>query len=108
MDLDFIISYLFAFHLALLLVKIWALYYITKLIILIESPNTEKYMLVFKPFEITLFTVSIITVISELSFLFYFFVDLDLYPYEYLAIIDQIFFTFLTVTYIKREVQNNG
>ena len=108
MDLEFIVSYLFAFHLALLFVKVWALYHITKLIILIESPNTEKYMLIFKPFEIALFTVSIIMVVSELSFLFYFFVDLDLYPYEYLAIVDQIFFTFLTITYIKREVKGNG
>ena len=108
MNIDFTISFMFAFHIALLLVKVWALYIIFKLLILVESPNTEKYMIVFKPIELTLFIFSIAVLISEMFFIYGFFVNDTLYNYEYLAMIDQIFFTILAINYIKTEVKNNG
>ena len=108
MDLEFIISFIFAFHIALLFIKVWALYIIFKLLILVEAPSTEKYMLVFKPIEMTLFIFSIIVLISEIFFIYGFFVDETFYNYEYLAMLDQMFFTALTINYIKTEVKNNG
>lgn len=108
MGLDYIDAFLFTFHLVLLFVNIWALYIVLKLIILTESPNTEKYMLVFKPVEMTIFFVSLIMVIAELYFMINIFIDIKLYYYEYLAIFDEIFFKILAVSYIAREVSNYG
>lgn len=108
MDLEFIISFIFAFHIALFFVKTWALYVIFKLLILVETPSTEKYMLVFKPIEMTLFIFSMVVLISEIYFIYGFFINETFYNYEYLAMLDQMFFTILTINYIKMEVKNNG
>ena len=108
MNLEFTTSFIFAFHITLFLVKTWALYIIFKLLILIEAPSTEKYMLVFKPIEMTLFIFSIVVLISEIYFIYGFFINETFYNYEYLAMLDQIFFTVLTINYIKTEVKSNG
>jgi len=108
MNLEFTTSFMFAFHVTLFFVKAWALYIIFKLLILVEAPNTEKYMLVFKPIEIILFIFSIVVLISEIYFIYGFFINETFYNYEYLAMTDQMFFTILTINYIKTEVKNNG
>lgn len=108
MHLDFTIYYLFTFHVALLIIKIWACYSIAKMIVFQQSPETERYMIVFKPFEISIILMSFFMMLFEIYFMINFFVDIELYLYEYMSIADQIFFTILAVLYIKKEVTING
>lgn len=108
MDIDYSIFFLFSLHVSLLSVKIWALHKLFKMLILVEAPITEKYMLVFKPFELTLVLFSFSIVLVEIYFIFTFFIDLKLYYYEYMSVVDQIFFTILTINYIKKETIKNG
>ena len=97
LSLDFTVYFLFTFHIVLLTVKLWALYSFTRLLIFVEAPTTKKYMIVFKPFEITIVLLSLLMVI------FSFFEDVELYFYEYISIFDQIIFTVLAVLYLKQE-----
>lgn len=106
--LDFTVYFLFTFHIILLVVKLWALYAFTRFLILVETPTTKKYMLVFKPFEVPLVLLGILMVIVESYFVFNFFEDVELYFYEYVSIFDQMFFTALVVIYLKREGRTDG
>ena len=108
MSLDFTVYFLFTFHIVLLFVKMWALYTFTRLLVLVEAPSTTKYMLVFKPFEMAIILLSLSIVVFELYFIFSFFVDVELYFYEYASILDQAFFTTLVVLYLKQEGRPRG
>lgn len=106
--MDYSIFFLFGFHIALLYIKIWALYKVFSMLIFIESPDTENYLLKFKKYELSITLFSILIVIMQAHFVLNFFNETDLFYYEYMAITDEIFFTFLTITYIKKEIKKNG
>jgi len=104
MDIDYSVFFLFCFHFIIFLIDIWALYKIFKVLIFIEAPTTEKYMLVFKPFEIALILLISIVVISETHYMINFFNEIDLYYYELVSLTAQGFFIFLTIRYITKEI----
>lgn len=106
MELDYTIYFLFTLHILLFVVKCWALYFFTKLLLLVEAPTSEKYMLVFQPIEGAIVFFTAIIVLFEMYFIIYFFEDIELYMYEFASVIDQIFFTILAVTYLKKEAGN--
>ncbi len=108
MSLDFTVSFLFTFHIVLLTVKMWALYSFARLLVFVEAPSTKTYMIVFKPFEVSILLLSLIMVVFETYFMFSFFVDVELYFYEYASVLDQAFFTVLVVRYLKQEGQSHG
>lgn len=108
MILDFNIAILFSVHLMLFIVKVWAFIFLFKNIIITETPKTDRYMIIFKPIEILIILMTFFTVIFEIYFFINFFVDVKLYFYEYLAILDQVFLTILVIAYLKKEVNSNG
>jgi len=83
-------SLLLTFHIVLFGIKLWAV------IIFSEHIKKYKYM----------FLWSMIYLIIETWFLHKFFLDMDLYYYEILAIIDQCIFTVGLVFYLTKEVDN--
>lgn len=104
MNEDFTIAFIFAFHIALLAVKLWAFYYVVKAVAIMETPLSEKYMMVFKPFEMVLVIFCAVTAVAEIYFLVNFFIDMPLYYYEYISMADEIFFISMTIRYLKKEV----
>ena len=106
MDLDYTIAFMFSSHLVLFAVKLWALNYFIKMLIVTGTPNTEKYILIFKPVEFFMSIFTFIIVVFELYFLFSYFIDTELYFYQHLSILDQVFFTILSINYIKTEGKN--
>ena len=100
-------SWLFTFHTVLLGVKIWALFYITSLFILVRSQN-QSYMIVFTTYTFFLFILSILMVGLEAWFMYSFFDAIDLYYYEYASILDQIIFTIVAVNYLIKEGNQYG
>lgn len=106
MNLDFTIVYIFSLNLALLSAKLYLLNILSRILIITDTPNTEKYLLVFKPIELSLFIFTSILTASQLFYIYSYFDDLSLYYFEYLAIIDEVFLTILTTYYIKTEVKN--
>lgn len=83
-------SLLLTFHIALFGVKLWAF------IIFFENIKKYPYM----------FLWSIMYLSIEAWFLHKFFIEIDLYYYEVLAIIDQCIFTIGLVFYLTKEVYN--
>lgn len=97
-----IIAGLFAIHFVLLIVKIWAIWISFSLIMFIKS-NSQSFMLVFKFFNMLIFIFSILMAIAEFWFLYSFFVNVDLYYYEYMGILDEIIFTIAGINYLVKE-----
>jgi hypothetical protein len=108
MDIDFTIITLFTHHIALLFIKGWFLYIVFKLLILVEAPATEKYMLVFKSIELILFIFCIASLVSEIIFILGFFTEETFYGYEYLSMSSEMLFIYLTGSYIKKEDKDNA
>jgi len=106
--LSYSVYSLFTIHTLLLSVKLWALYTIFNLLIFVEAPTTKNYMLVFKPFEVIIVLLSLLVAMFEIYFFINFFVDTELYFYEYVSVADQAFFTVLVVLYIKQEGRTHG
>jgi len=107
MEIEHITSFLFAVHLALLCVKIWSTFIIFGWFTAVKSPNGAKYMLVYKASYFILFLFSALMLAMEIYFLYSFFIELDLYFYEYTAVLDEIIFTIIAISYLKKE-ENNG
>lgn len=103
MNLGFNIYFLFAFHLFLLSVKVWAFYIFAKLLIIEEAPNAKTFMVIFKAFDMVIVLSTLFVIMMEFYFVINFFSDVQLFFYEYIAIADQILFTCLVVIYLKRE-----
>lgn len=102
-------SYIFTLlieHIILFIVKLYFIYFIIGNMIIIKSPNKSNMMFVFKPLEFMLLLFSLLTMGSEAYYLSYFFVDVKLYLYEYIAVFDEIFFTAIAIYYIKKGVSN--
>ncbi len=106
--LDFTVYFLFTLHVAYWVVNVWAFYSFSKLLVLNEAPSTKKYMLVFKAYEMTIVILSFLMVIFESYFIFNFFVDVELYYYEYMLLVDVIVFKALVVKYVKKEGHSDG
>ena len=108
MPLEYVNSFAFTFHILLLVVKLWALNALINRFVFNKSPSTESYMVVFERFEISIFFFTLIIVLSECYFLFCFFLDLDVYFYEYISVIDQITLTLLITHFIIKGGYTNG
>jgi len=97
---------LLSFHYALLLIKLYSVYFIANQMLFVRTPNEKNFMFVFKPMELLLLILSVIMAISELYFISYFFVYDTIFIYEYLAIQDEIVFTFFTMYYLSKGGQH--
>jgi len=82
-----IIPIILTFHLLLFGIKIWAVFMFAK------KFNNYPYM----------FSWSMFYLFSEALFLHLFFMNIDLYIYELLAVIDQSIFTIGLVFYLTKE-----
>ena len=89
-------------HVVLLIVKTYATYYFLSLMVLMEAPNKTNVMFIFKPLEFLILVLCLITAITEIYYISYFFIDVPLYLYEYLSIQDQIILTVLWVYHFKK------
>lgn len=108
MSPDFINAYAFALHLILLCIKLWALYTISTLFVFNIAPRANSYMVVVKRFEGVIFLFTLIITISELYFLYCFFLDIDVYFYEYLSVLDQAALTLLITHIIIKGGHTDG
>lgn len=108
MSLEYINAFAFAFHLSLLFVKLWALYAVSTLFVFNKAPRANSYMVVVKRFEVAIFFFTLIITLSEMYFLYCFFLDLDVYFYEYLAVTDQIALTLLITHFIIKGGYTDG
>lgn len=98
-----VVSIIFALHICLFAVKIWATYYIAKKFIFTKAPKPDTYMMVFN-YKIFLFLLFFLLFIgSEAYFLTVFFLDVDLCPYEILLAIDNIIVTTIATFYLIKE-----
>jgi hypothetical protein len=89
----------------LLLVKVYAVYFLSKMIIISETPNKSNYMFVFKPLGVSLFAFNVLFVIMEAYYLFGFFTNLEFIAYESLAMLDQITMTISVLYILKKRKQ---
>jgi len=103
MNVEHITSFLFAVHIALLVVKIWSTFIIFGWFTTAKSSNNKSYMLVYELSYLALFIFSVLMLAMEIHFLYAFFIDLDLYLYEYIAVTDQALYTILAIAYLKKE-----
>lgn len=85
-------SMLLTMHLVLFGVKLWAV------MALIESMKKYKFIIL----------VSIIYLAIQTWFLYCFFLDIDLYYYEIISILDQCIFTIGLIFYLTKEVKNGA
>lgn len=103
MNIDFAVSIMFMFHVALLVVKIYASLIIFRWLTLAKAPNDVNYIFIFSAYELMLFALSFIFVIYEGVFLYTFFIEGVFTSYEYLSVTDQIVYTLVAVQYLKKE-----
>ena len=108
MNIEHIISFLFAVHIGLLFVKIWSTFIIFGWFTSVKGLNDGKYMLVYKISYAALLLFSALMLGLEIYFLYAFFLQIDLYFYEYIAVLDEIIFTIIAIKYLKREENQNG
>ena len=106
MEIDHITSFLFAIHIALLFIKIWSTFVIFGWFNTAKSLNNKRYLLDYKLLYLALFIFSCLMMGMEIYFLYAFFIDIDLYFYEYVAVMDEIIFTIIAITYLKKEETN--
>lgn len=96
-----------AFHILLLLVKIFMIYIFIKNLKSIDTPNDKK-MLIYSPIIIFLSFFCIIYIYAEIYFLYNFYNNIDFYIYEFLSIFDQILLTIITVFNFMKGDKKNG
>ena len=99
METEAIVSFLFTLHIALLgvkLIAVGAMFYLVN-----KHDATMKYLM-------PLLVFSFILLLSQAWFIYCFFTDIDLYYYEYLAVLDEIVFTLIGVHYIIKEAKRHG
>ena len=106
MNIDFSLSLLLITHCILLLVKVYSVYFMASQMVVLKAPNGKNMMFVFKPLEFILLLFSIVITISELNFIAYYFIDINSFMYEHIAMYDEILFTVLTMYYIKKGDKN--
>ena len=97
-----IISFLFAFHFLLFIVKIWAVSFLVSLFVFTQS-QSHRLMIVFRYSTALLLIFSLLVTGLEAWYLYSFFVPEDLYFYEYVAILDQVIFTYIAISYLIKE-----
>jgi len=103
MNIEHIISFLFAVHIALLIVKIWSTFVIFGWFNTAKSLDHKRYLLDYELSYLALFIFSASILAYEIYFLYCFFMGLDLYFYEYMSVLDQIIFTIIAISYLKKE-----
>jgi hypothetical protein len=108
MDLEYTISFMFAFHIALLIVKLWALNTLIRKLIISEAPNAENYLFVFKRGVLAMFILTLTIICAEFYLLFNYFAVDEVYLYEYLSMLDQIFLTMFLITTFSKEAKNGN
>jgi len=91
----------FSIHIILLGVKIWSCYYILGSMKNIKS-NTG-YMFTYKIIHVLLFLFTVVYTVYEIYFIYTFFIPTPIYQYEYIAMIDQIIFTLISIKYLIKE-----
>lgn len=106
MEAEYINSSLFTLHVILLGVKVFAVYIIYNWFKVSKSLNKDKYLFVYIPMQIFLFLFGCLFIVSEIYFILNFYKDIDLYYYEYLAILDEIIFTLIGITYFSKRKEN--
>lgn len=105
MTSSFILSLLLLMHILLLLVKSYSVYFFISSMVITKAPNSSN-IFVFKYIEFFMMIFSLILMFSEIYFIYNFYINITLYLYEFLAILDEILFTILAVYYIKKGVHN--
>lgn len=99
MELEQITSFLFTVHMILLCIKIWSTFIIFGWLTAKNKKRKRIYLSI-------LFLFSSLMLSMELYFMYAFFIDLDLYFYEYVAVLDEVIFTIIAITYLKKEETN--
>lgn len=107
MTTEYIDMFNFALHLILFITKIYLVYKFTKQIGIITTPKNSK-MVVYSPLATSILLFCVIYLYCEAYFLYNFYEGIDLYFYEYVAILDQIIFTSLVLYYFIKGEKNNG
>ena len=108
METKAIESFLFSVHIILLCVKIWAVWIIAGSLKLSKSVDAKKYLMVLNPSTVFFVIVTFAFVLLQIWFIYCFFVPLDLYYYEYAAVLDQIILTILIVNHLTKEDKKHG
>ena len=109
MQVDYINSLLFAFHVLLFMVKLYMTYKLWSLFKITGSDNRASYLMVYTPLLVFVFIFNFIILLSELNYIFTFYIVVDVYYYEYLAITDEIVFTLIALKLLlKREEDGKG
>lgn len=103
MQVDFINPLLFAFHSILLLVKLYLVYFLFNQFTVVKSTVKESYLITYAPMQVIIFIFSLLIVLSEINFIFSFYEVKDLYWYECLAITDQVIFSTIVISLLKRS-----
>ena len=101
MSADQINSLLFSVHIGLFGAYIYTLTFLFRYLALSKTGNGKKRMLVFSNLTLIIFIAT--CAIFELYFLYAFYVDIDLYIYEYINILQQIIFIYLFVNLKRKE-----
>lgn len=97
------IPFLFSFHVILLGVKIWFIWVMIDMFKVAKSDDKNLSMIMFKKGSIILlFFISFIVVI-ELWFIYSFYSNVNLFPYDYASIFDQIVLSILLAISYKGE-----
>jgi hypothetical protein len=107
MEFELINSFLLVFHFLLFIGKAWAISFLLPIYIYSSARSTRR-MIVFRYAVCALLIFSVMMVFLELWYLYNFFLDIDLYYYEYFSVLDQIIFTGIGVLYFAKEGLNNG
>lgn len=103
-----IVSIIFALHICLFAVKIWATYHIAKKFVFAKAPRGNTYMLIFDYRKLLFLLFCLLFVGSEAYFLVVFFLDVDLWAYEILLAADNIVVTLIATAYLIKEEKNGN
>ena len=97
MDLEHITSFLFAVHIALLIVKIWSTFVIFGWFTTAKSSNNKSFMLVYELSYLALFVFSVIMLAMEIHFLYAFFISASVDDDE----TSKVSYKLLLIVYLK-------
>lgn len=99
------VSIWFAFHFVLFSVKAWAVYKAFTFLSFITS-KSHAHMVIFNSLSISITAFSILMIGIEVWFICYFLINKTVIYYEYLTIIDEVFFTIVTILLLSEGKKN--
>lgn len=89
------IPFLFSFHIVLMGVKIWFVWVMLDVFKIAKSTDKNLNMLVFKNRDIFLLFFVLLIIMVESWFIYSFFENVNLFPYDYISVLDQIILSIL-------------